>query len=139
MNYGIFRGDRYIKKITFSKAVLWYTRQLSLRKDIMDRIKKDGIKKMVFKDDLKGERWIFKPAKVFSHMSIKSVGQEEQCYFPIDICTKEKFTPKPEMIFDPERQVYVEIPRVVVTPKLSAKEEKQAKLNTQVSLFEGSL
>lgn len=104
----------------------------------MDRIKKNGIKKMIFQDDLKGERWIFKPAKVFSHMTIKAVGQEKQCYFPIDICTKEKFAPKPEMIFDSERQVYIElppkvgkdpisgVPTVEVTTKLSSK---------QVSLF----
>jgi len=64
----------------------------------------------VFRDELKGERWIFKPEKVFKTMTLKSVGQEEQYYFPIDICKKEKFEPKPELVFDSVRQVYVEVP-----------------------------
>lgn len=140
MNYGIFRGDKYLKKVVFSKAVLWHTRQLSLRKDIMDRIKRDEIKKIVFQDDLKGERWIFKPEKVFKTMTIKAVGQEEQYYFPIDICKKEKFPPKLEMIFDPERQVYIELPpKVDRDPVTGVKrvEVKQVLTSKQVSFFDG--
>lgn len=140
MNYGIFKGDKYLKKVVFSKAVLWHTRQLSLRSDIIERIRRDGIKKIVFQDDLKGERWIFNPAKVFKTMTMKAVGQEEQYYFPIDICTKEKFAPKPELVFDPVRQLYVEVPPKVDTDPLTGVkrvEVKQKFTNNQISIFDG--
>ena len=71
MNYGKFRKEEYKKLVSFSKAVLWHTRQLSLRVDIMNRIKNEGIKRIVFQDDLKGEKWVFKPEKVFKVMQRK--------------------------------------------------------------------
>ena len=90
MNYGMFTSTLYIKKVVFSKAVLWHTRQLSLREDIMDRIRKEAIKKIVFIDELKGEKWTFRTEKVFSKMVLKKEGQESQYYFPIDLAKREK-------------------------------------------------
>lgn len=119
INYGVFRGETYTKKVSFSKAVLWFKRQLSLRADIMNRIKNEGIKKIVFVDEVKGERWIFKTSKVLSKMTLQAVGQEEQYYFPIDICKKEKFGVKPKVdyVFDKERNMYVAKPMTCVPTK----------------------
>lgn len=108
MNYGKFIGDRYVKRVTFSKAVLWHSRQLSLREDIMDRIKAEKVKKIVFIDDLKREKWTFRPEKVFEKMVLKREGQESQYYFPIDLAKKNKMAePKqpevkvlPKVVFD---------------------------------------
>lgn len=114
MNYGIFKGDQYIKKISFSKAVLWHTRQLSLRSDIMHRIQEEEIKYIIFADELKKEQWIFDPIKVFETMTLKRVGQEEQYYFSIDLAKKKKLVGDIEKRpirykFDPEKQVYYRV------------------------------
>lgn len=111
MNYGSFSEDTYTKKVSFSKAVLWHTRQLSLRRDIIDEIKARGIKKIVFADRMKAEMWIFKPEKVFEHMELKRVGQEHQYYFPIDLAKKEPMQQreKPKYVFDSIKQMYVEV------------------------------
>ena len=82
----------------------------------MNRIKNEGIKKIIFVDTVKGERWIFNTKKVFAKMKVQTVGQEEQFYFPIDICKKEKFKPKPEYVFDKERDCYVTKSIVEVEP-----------------------
>lgn len=116
MNYGTFKDGVYTKQVVFSKAVLWHTRELSLRADIMERIRSEGIKKIVFRDRLKGETWTFNPEKVFDRMRLKSGGQEPQYYFPIDLARKTgkrkkkevESKPKPEYEFDPVRNVYVE-------------------------------
>lgn len=119
INYGVFKGETYTKKVSFSKAVLWFKRQLSLRADIMNRIKNEGIKKIVFIDDVKGEKWIFKTSKVLSKMVFQGFGQEEQYYFPIDICKKEKFDVKPQIdyVFDKKRNMYVARPITCVPEK----------------------
>lgn len=89
MNYGQFKKDKYIKNVIFSKAVLWKDRQLSLPKEIMDRIRRNpDIKTIEFVDLGKNERWVFNPKKVFANMQLKQVGQEPQYYFSIDILTK---------------------------------------------------
>ena len=110
MNYGNFINKIYIKKVTFAKAVLWHTRQLSLRQDIINRIKSQAIEKIIFVDELKKERWIFKPEKVFAKMELKNEGQESQYYFPIDICKKEKIPDKKKYVytFDPVRNIYIQ-------------------------------
>ena len=117
MNYGKFIGDRYVKRVTFSKAVLWHSRQLSLREDIMDRIKAEKIKKIVFIDDLKREKWTFRPEKVFEKMVLKREGQESQYYFSIELARKSKVEEEkvmPQLIFDAEtgmcKEIYPEEP-----------------------------
>ena len=110
MNYGSFSKDTYTKRVDLWKAVLWHTRSLSLRKDIMDRIRVNGIKKIIFVDDLKGKRWTFPVKKVFAKMMLKQEGQEAQYYFPIDIAKKETFEVKPKQyyVLDADRGIYVE-------------------------------
>lgn len=86
MNWGYFNhsGD-YCKKVSFSKAVIWKDRQLSLRKDVVARIIKRGSKQIKFLDQVKKEKWIFKVEKVLEHGQYKRIGQEEQLYFPIEL------------------------------------------------------
>ena len=112
MNYGRFTPTMYVKRVVFSKAVLWCKRQISLRSDIMSKIKASGVKKIVFIDKTKGEKWSFKVEKVFENMELKRVGQEDQYYFSIDLANKikiEKVIPR-KYTFDEKRQVYVPEP-----------------------------
>jgi len=109
MNLGSFTKDAYIKKVSFSKAVLWKDRQLSLPKEIINKIIATGIRKIIFIDEVKGEQWEFKSEKVFRDMTLKIVGQEPQYYFSILLAKKVKVEKpaKPEYVFDPVRNVYV--------------------------------
>ena len=54
MNLGEITGDTYVKKVDFSRAVLWKTKELSLPISIFTRILKKKVRKMRFigKDDL---------------------------------------------------------------------------------------
>jgi len=90
VNRGEFKGDTYTKKVQFSKAVLWKNRELSLRGNIIQKIKLDGIKKIIFIDAGKKERWIFDAEKVLLSMKFKTIGQEGQWYFTIDLAKKEE-------------------------------------------------
>lgn len=125
MNYGEFTKDSYIKKVSFSKAVLWKDRQLSLRKDVINQILGKGIRKIVFVDEVKGEKWEFKSEKVFKDMVLKTVGQESQFYFSIHLAKKieiPKAAPKPEYIFDKERNCYVQVmPKIEEPIKIEPK------------------
>ena len=109
MNLGSFTKEAYIKKVSFSKAVLWKDRQLSLPKEIINKIIATGIRKIIFIDEVKGEQWEFKSEKVFRDMTLKIVGQEPQYYFSILLAKKVKIEKpaKPEYVFDPVRNVYV--------------------------------
>lgn len=114
MNYGQFIGSDYVKKVVFSKAVLWHARQLSLREDVVEEIKSRNVKNIIFVDNLKKEKWVFKPEKVYENMVLKRVGQEAQYYFSIDIAKKVKTTEKqdpvkPQLIFDTVNGVCREI------------------------------
>lgn len=108
-NYGSFVGDGYLKRVNFDKAVLWHTRQLSLRSDIISKIKSKGVKRIVFVDDVKKEKWSFKAEKVLESMVVKMEGQEEQCYFPIDLAKREQIQGNKanDYYYDKERNVYV--------------------------------
>lgn len=101
-NYGSFRNGIYTKRVMFSKAVIWKDRQLSLREEIIDRIRTERIELIVFVDEYKNERWIFKVDKVLETMVKKSVGQEVQYYFPIELAKRVQIVPtvKPKVIFD---------------------------------------
>lgn len=110
MNIGFFEGKIYRKNVVFSKAVLWHTKELSLREDVMNKIRRDGIEKLVFVDELKGEQWVFSFKKVEANMRLKQFGQEKQYYFPIALAKKEKLLVKKKKVydFDEARQTYVE-------------------------------
>lgn len=111
MNLGTFTKDTYVKKVSFSKAVLWKDRELSLPKQIINKIISTGVRKIIFIDDGKGETWTFKSEKVFKSMHLKVVGQEEQYYFSIMDAKKTKIEKpaRPEYVFDKERNVYVQV------------------------------
>lgn len=64
------------------------TRQLSVPKDVIDRIQKYGIIAMYFIDLGKNEQWKFHVDKVLLRGEMKKVGQEQQWYFPIELAHK---------------------------------------------------
>jgi hypothetical protein len=88
INVGHFKGDTYTKYVSFNKAVLWKTREISLAPPIARRIKKEGISKIEFIDQKKGEKWVASYEDLKSVATLKSEGQEEQFYFPIDVFDK---------------------------------------------------
>jgi len=91
INKGKFEGTVYKKFVSFSKAVLWKDRQLSLSLPIMAVIKKNKIATAEFIDHIKAEKWIFNTDEIIKYGKTKTVGQEPQWYFPIDIAKKEVY------------------------------------------------
>lgn len=90
INKGVIVNGEYIKKVSFSKAVLWMTKELSLRSGIVQALFINDIKKLVFIDEKKKEKWTFKLDDVRREGCLKSVGQEQQWYFPIYLAVKSK-------------------------------------------------
>ncbi len=89
INQGIFKEDKYIKKVQFSKAVLWKDRELSLGRPIVEKIEENkNIKEIHFIDDIKRETWIFKRDDILDGSYLKQVGQEPQYYFSIQSAKK---------------------------------------------------
>lgn len=78
-------GDSYIKYISFSKAVLWKDRELSLRINIIRTLQMNDIKYLCFIDMKKGEKWKFTLDSILKNGMRRTVGQEEQFYFPIGL------------------------------------------------------
>lgn len=92
INKGYLKNGIYYKEVSFSKAVLWMTKELSLRTGIMWSLKANNIKKLVFIDKKKKEKWSFKREDIEKEGSLKMFGQEEQWYFPIHLATKSKLS-----------------------------------------------
>lgn len=90
INKGEIINEEYVKRVSFSKAVLWMTKELSLRTNIISALKIRGIKKLWFIDEKKKEKWSFKLEDILAKGVKKSVGQEEQWYFPIYLAVKSK-------------------------------------------------
>lgn len=88
MNRGIIENNIYEKIVNFSKAVLWKDRQLSVPVDIFKQIKKEKCFEMRYIDRGKGEIWKFKVEDIEKNHELKTVGQEEQMYFPIELAKK---------------------------------------------------
>lgn len=78
----------YKKYVSFNKAVLWKTRQLSLPLPTLEIIKRSGIEKLIFIDNTKKEIWEFDTDRVLKNGQRKLEGQEPQWYFPIELADK---------------------------------------------------
>ena len=89
INKGIFANKQYTKYVNFNKAVLWKDRELSLPIYIIAGFNAYHTEKVVFIDRGKGEKLIFKAEDVRDKGFRKTVGQEEQMYFPIEMAKKE--------------------------------------------------
>lgn len=92
MNTGFVVGNRYIKRVNFSKAVLWMSREISLNPKVVEALKKREIKDVSFEDVIKKEKWIATLEKIMEVATLKQVGQEPQYYIPIEIFKREKFS-----------------------------------------------
>jgi hypothetical protein len=92
INQGKIVGNKYFKNVSFNKAVLWKTRELSLRHEVIQTCIKNEVQDLVFEDFRKKESWIFKLNDILKYGTVKTEGQEEQVYFSISMATKEKIT-----------------------------------------------
>ena len=88
INKGKIEKNIYVKYVSFSKAVLWMTKELSLRINIIEELKIKKIKKLYFIDKKKKERWSFKLEDVLREGEKWKYGQETQWYFPIHLAVK---------------------------------------------------
>jgi hypothetical protein len=96
INLGQFNGNIYAKYLDLNKAVLWKDRQLSIPKHVFMGLTAHSTTEMRFIDRGKGEMWIFNTDKVKAAGEWKSVGQEEQFYFPIELAKKVEIEKKVE-------------------------------------------
>ncbi len=94
-NPGTFIGEDYIKEVEWNKAVLWMTRQISLRPSVCEEMVKRGTKRVIFMDKIKGIKHIADVESMREAKVLKRVGQEEQYYFPISLFVEEKINPPP--------------------------------------------
>ena len=89
VNLGKIENGVYKKTINSSKAVLWKDRQLSLPPKVINAVTTQDVKKMIFLDVKRMERWIFNTKDVLANMELKEVGQEPQYYFSIDLAKRD--------------------------------------------------
>jgi len=91
INQGKIVGNMYVKRVSFSKAVLWKDREISIHKDIAEKWLTNHIKFVRFIDMGKGEEWTANLDKVKKSWKLKQVGQEPQYYIPIEIFSIKKY------------------------------------------------
>ena len=84
-NQGKFIGDKYIKRVNFSKAVLWKDRQISLHPAIVRQFGERGTAFVIFEDKQKNERWTASVSELQAVETLKMEGQEQQFYYPISV------------------------------------------------------
>lgn len=108
INKGRIDDGVYYKTLSFSKAVLWKDRALSLPPEVIQAIARENVHTLVFTDPIKLEKWIFKADKVFQNMVIKRVGQEEQYYFAIDLARRMSIAEQKE-IKEPAQEVQLSL------------------------------
>lgn len=93
MNLGSFIGDTYVKRVKFSKAVLWKSREISISPMITSQFKYKNTKYVVFEDVDKNERWRIAVDSMRSVATLKTEGQERQWYIPIEAFEVSKLQP----------------------------------------------
>lgn len=91
INKGKIIKGIYVKHVSFSKAVLWYIKKISLRTHVIVQLKLLKIKKLYFIDKKKKERWSFKLEDVLKEGAEERHGQEAQWYFPIHLAVRSKY------------------------------------------------
>ena len=84
-NKGTFEGNKYIKRVNFSKAVLWKSKEISLRTDIVKQFNKRGTEIVIFEDERKNERWTASVLELEMASVLKTEGQERQYYYPTSV------------------------------------------------------
>lgn len=108
VNKGRIDNGTYYKTVSFSKAVLWKDRSLSLPPDVIQAIIRENVKKMIFTDPIKLEKWVFDTDKVLKNMILKQVGQEDQYYFAIDLARRISIAEQKE-IKEPAQEVQLSL------------------------------
>lgn len=104
INKGRIDNKTYYKTVSFSKAVLWKDRTLSLPPEVIQAIVREDVQNLVFTDPIKLEKWIFNTDKVLKSMQLQRIGQEEQYYFPIDLAKRISIEEEKE-ITEPAQEV----------------------------------
>ena len=95
INEGKFVNKNYVKSVSFSKAVLWKSRQISLNPKIVNKIKRDKCVWIIFEDWRKNEKWGILVEDFIKNAVLKTESQEKQWYINIDL-----FKKKPIYIVD---------------------------------------
>lgn len=88
INRGTIKDNVFTKHVSFSKAVFWKDRMLSLPPATVEKLRQEGVQKLRFIDGFKKEVWEFNAEHVWEQATLKQVGQEPQYYFSIDIAKK---------------------------------------------------
>jgi len=88
INKGFINGDTYTKEVSFKKAVLWMVKEISIHKDVAEKLIDEDIKWIEFIDRVKKEVWRAKAEKVKAVWKLKQFGQEPQYYIPIQVFDK---------------------------------------------------
>jgi hypothetical protein len=84
-NSGTFIGEVYEKTVDWNRAVLWRDRSISLSPLITSQFKTKGTKVVRFVDKIKKIKHEATVDALRENKTLKSVGQEQQFYFPINI------------------------------------------------------
>lgn len=91
INVGVINGDVFIKHVSFSRAVLWKTKEISLPQRVIHNLNKNEVKTVVFIDVKSKERWSASMETLKRRNTFKKEGQEPQFYFPISVFDVEKY------------------------------------------------
>jgi len=79
------KNYRYLKKVNFSKAVLWKAREISLNPAIIEKCQSFPVDEIWFEDEVKNERWRITLSDFSKHSELKRYGQENQYYIGIGL------------------------------------------------------
>ena len=85
INKGKIVGNTYVKYVNWNKAVVWKYREISIHKDVAENWLTDEIKFIKFIDKLKGRSWAANLNRIKDKWRLKTIGQEPQYYFSIDL------------------------------------------------------
>jgi hypothetical protein len=88
INTGKIIDKDFVKHVTFSRAVLWKNKEISLPPHVMKTIIEKKVENVVFIDVGKQKVWKAPLSKVVESSTLRVEGQEEQHYIPIEIFDK---------------------------------------------------
>jgi len=103
-----------IKKVVLRDVVDWKTKTISIPKDTIYKFLADGVKRVIFVDEEKGEKWTFAAPRIFATMKMKEERGKLYCFFSIELAKKETFEPihpGPQYVYDKPRNTMIEVSR----------------------------
>jgi len=89
INQGKIENNRFIKRVSFSEAVLWKSREISLNPATIKKCKDSNVFEIWFEDLNKNERWKILLTDFINNSTLKTMHQERQWYCPISLFDRE--------------------------------------------------